>query len=77
MEEVHKISSSTESSDSYNEQIEVDRKIFNDFYWLRFLEVDSSEITRNSCRSTTSYKKMGRSMFTVTKRLRKISQGSV
>lgn len=78
-DEIQELVSSTESSsESPNFQNEDERKIVEEFYWLRFLEVDpASEHSRNSCRSTTSYKKMGRSMFTVTKRLRKTTKGLV
>lgn len=48
------------------------REVLEDFYWLRFLELEQAEASRNigsvSCKKMD---KMGQSIFTVTKRLRK------
>lgn len=51
------------------------RKIFAEFYWLRFLELEVNE--SSAFKASISYKKlgsldkMGQSHFTVTKRIRK------
>lgn len=61
-----------ESVEQYNLLGESERKIFKEFYWLRFLEVEVSE--SSAFKGSISYKKldkMGQSIFTVTKRLRK------
>lgn len=64
-----------ESFEQYNLLSESERKIFDDFYWLRHLEVEVDET--KVFQGSISYKKlgkmdkMGQSIFTVTKRLRK------
>lgn len=55
------------------EQYESERQTLEDFYWLRFLELETRN-EANKRRESVSYKKldkMGQSIFTVTKRLRK------
>lgn len=54
------------------EQYESERQTLEDFFWLRFLELESPSEAKT--RGSVSYKKldkMGQSIFTVTKRLRK------
>lgn len=51
---------------------ESDRKVLDDFYWLRFLELETQTESQN--KGSVCHKKldkMGQSIFTVTKRLRK------
>lgn len=64
-----------EPVEQYNLLQESERKIFTEFYWLRFLEVEVNE--NSAFKGSISFKKlskmekMGQSIFTVTKRLRK------
>lgn len=54
------------------EQYEGERQTLEDYFWLRFLELESPSDAKT--RGSVSYKKldkMGQSIFTVTKRLRK------
>lgn len=55
------------------EQYERERQPLEDYYWLRFLELETrSEATkRRESVSSKKLDKMGQSIFTVTKRLRK------
>lgn len=56
----------------FNELSEENRHVFEEFYWLRFLETEAKE--SKIFHGSKSYKKldkMGQSIFTVTKRLRK------
>lgn len=65
-------SSTSNPHEHFNSLNENRRKVLDDFYWLRFLELETPEETKN--RESVSYKKldkMGQSIFTVTKRLRK------
>lgn len=48
------------------------REVLEDFYWLRFLELEQAEGNKNkSSVSCKKMDKMGQSIFTVTKRMRK------
>lgn len=48
------------------------REILEDFYWLRFLELELAEANKKpGSVSVKKMEKMGQSIFTVTKRLRK------
>lgn len=65
-------SSTIEPLEQYNSLNENQRKVLEDFYWLRFLELEAHDESPN--KGSISYKKldkMGQSIFTVTKRLRK------
>lgn len=65
-------SSLINSSERYTTPSEDERKVLDDFYWLRFLELDVPSESRNrASQSQKKMDKMGQSMFTVTKRLRK------
>ena len=51
---------------------EDDRKVLEDFYWLRFLELEAQgEAMKKGSVCYKKLDKMGQSIFTVTKRLRK------
>lgn len=66
------MASSIEPFEQYNSLSENQRKVLEDFYWLRFLELESHD--ESPSKGSISYKKldkMGQSIFTVTKRLRK------
>jgi hypothetical protein len=65
-------SSFIKSSERFTTPSEDERKVLDDFYWLRFLELDApSESKNRASQSQKKMDKMGQSMFTVTKRLRK------
>lgn len=68
-------SSVIESFEQYNLLSENERKVFDDFYWLRFLEVEINETQvfqgSISFKKNCKMDKMGQSIFTVTKRLRR------
>lgn len=51
-------STSIESFEQYNLLSEVNRRIFDNFYWLRFLETEVNE-TKTS-HGSVSYKKLGK-----------------
>lgn len=66
------MASSIEPFEQYNSLSENQRKVLEDFYWLRFLELESHD--ESPSKGSICYKKldkMGQSIFTVTKRLRK------
>lgn len=60
-----------ESSEQYSSLGENERKVLEDYYWLRFLELDVPNEPSRGSLSKKKMDKMGQSMFTVTKRLRK------
>lgn len=65
-------SSTIKPFEQYNLLSEDQRKVLEDFFWLRFLELETHDDSPH--KGSISYKKldkMGQSIFTVTKRLRK------
>lgn len=64
-------SSTIEALEQSSPLNEDDRKVLEDFYWLRFLELEAQGESNKGSVCYKKLDKMGQSIFTVTKRLRK------